>query len=706
MRHRARFEPNRSFWQAVSVLLVRLSLIVFGTLPLDAGTWRAFGVFALALAAACAGELSEGELRTARQAHVNCFEFDESGNPPVGDDDEDGFCNDEDNCPLIANDQSEDDDGDGRGNRCDACFGEDTAGDGDLDGFCADTDCDDRNKDVYPGADEICDGLVNACGGELPLDELDDDEDSVPNCADACEGRDAFGDRDRDGLCNDIDPCVGPENIDGDGDGVCDSLDQCDGDDASGDADRDGVCDDIDRCDGDDASGDADEDGLCDDSDPCFGIGPEDADLDGVCDDEDLCEGDDAEGDGDEDGWCADLDCDDERSADSPAGVEVCDGRDNDCSSVADDGDLCPADQACAEGVCTPLQPCYRDVDGDGFAGPSDVVLFPPGTECATQGRYPSVTDCDDDPGACGAACSPANEEACDALDRDCDGDPRNDPDALCDDPLGGVALCTPAGCAATCDSGWTANGARCDDVDECALDAAERGCDERATCENQDGSYACACPDGTQDVGAAAGEACESVCGDGVALADEGCDDGNRAADDGCDAACAVEEGWRCDPTCRAICGDGLLRGGEACDDANDEPGDGCLGCEVEPDWACEGEPSGCSRTAICGNGVIEGGEECDDGGLFDEDGCGRDCRVEDGFSCNGEPSECIEEGRAPDAGAQADAASDAGVDAGADPAGGGGCAHVPRAPAPLAIVLVVAAACLLRRETPRHRS
>ena len=65
-----------------------------------------------ALAAACAAELADAELRVVQQAHENCFDFDESGNPPVGDDDEDGFCNDEDTCPFIANDQSADADGD------------------------------------------------------------------------------------------------------------------------------------------------------------------------------------------------------------------------------------------------------------------------------------------------------------------------------------------------------------------------------------------------------------------------------------------------------------------------------------------------------------------------------------------------------------------------------------------------------------------
>ncbi len=47
------------------------------------------------------------------------------------------------------------------------------------------------------------------------------------------------------------------------------------------------------------------------------------------------------------------------------------------------------------------------------------------------------------------------------------------------------------------------------------------------------------------------------------------------------------------------ATCGDGLLDAGEACDDGNEASGDGCLpGCDVEPGFACSGEPSSCGPT------------------------------------------------------------------------------------------------------------
>jgi hypothetical protein len=77
----------------------------------------------------------------------------------------------------------------------------------------------------------------------------------------------------------------------------------CEGDDATGDADDDGICDDYDACDGDDAVGDTDGDFVCEDID--------------------LCEGDDAFGDADADGICADTDiCDDHANPDQDA--ELC----------------------------------------------------------------------------------------------------------------------------------------------------------------------------------------------------------------------------------------------------------------------------------------------------------------------------------------------------------------------------------------------
>ena len=91
---------------------------------------------------------------------------------------------------------------------------------------------------------------------------------------------------------------------------------------------------------------DVDGDGLGDAEEGVLGTDPfnPDTDGDGVIDGDDRCLGDDASGDADGDGWCAldiggiGLDCDDGDSAVSPEALEVCDGIDNDCNGVVDDG--------------------------------------------------------------------------------------------------------------------------------------------------------------------------------------------------------------------------------------------------------------------------------------------------------------------------------------------------------------------------------
>ncbi len=93
-------------------------------------------------------------------------------------------------------------------------------------------------------------------------------------------------------------------------------------------------------------------------------------------------------------------DCDDTTAARWPGNPEVCDGLDNDCNLVVD------------EGVQSPF---WGDADGDGY-GDEAVET----SACAAPSGYvPNADDClDTDP-----AVSPAETEVChDGLDNDCDG--------------------------------------------------------------------------------------------------------------------------------------------------------------------------------------------------------------------------------------------------------------------------------------------
>ena len=80
--------------------------------------------------------------------------------------------------------------------------------------------------------------------------------------------------------------------------------------------------------------------------------------------------------------------------------------------------------------------------------------------------------DCDDDPGACGADCSPGDTETCDGYDNDCDGSIDEEPEAglSCDIYPHAGGLCAAGSCAMgdcdpgyyDCDGDWT-NGCETD---------------------------------------------------------------------------------------------------------------------------------------------------------------------------------------------------------------------------------------------------
>lgn len=120
-------------------------------------------------------------------------------------------------------------------------------------------------------------------------------------------------------------------------------------------------------------------------------------------------------------------DCDDANAAVRPGAAELCDGRDNDCNGIADDG------------VMTQL--FYPDCDGDTFGdagsaptmscGPTSPPSGCPAGSAA--GWATRGMDCDDTR----AAVYPGAPERCNGRDNDCNGitDDPGPTDAWCNDP-------------------------------------------------------------------------------------------------------------------------------------------------------------------------------------------------------------------------------------------------------------------------------
>ena len=464
--------------------------------------------------------------------------------------------------------------------------GDDTAtgDDADGDGFAGAEDCDDADPDVYPGADERCNGLDDDCDGITDDDPVDgtvwytdadadgygdpdegvsacepnpgtvedgtdcDDTDAEirPGADEVCDGadQDCDGEIDEDAL----DAGTVYADADGDGYGAPDTAatgcagegwsaegDDCDDADALVSPAADEVCDGIDQ----DCDGEIDEDAL--DASLYYA----DLDSDGFGDVADpgvlSCEG--------SDGLALDAtDCDDTDAAINPGGEEVCDGVDNDCDDTDDD-----------DGSTDALL-WYADDDEDGFGDP-DVMAW--GCDSPT-GFVDDDSDCDDgDEGI-----HPDAEELCDGADQDCDGDIDDDAvdagtwyadgdgDTYGDD--GDVTL--------ACDApdGAVADGGDCDDGDDAVYPGAEE------LCNGVDDDC-----DGTEDNGAVGGDLWYAD-NDGDGFGDDDSAEESCEAPDG-----AVADGGDCDdddgdtfPGAPEVCLDGIVND---CDGDEDDALDAC---------------------------------------------------------------------------------------------------------------------------------
>ncbi|MFZ5480314.1 MAG: putative metal-binding motif-containing protein [Myxococcota bacterium] len=443
------------------------------------------------------------------------------------------------------------------------CDGNDD--DRDYDGFSVDEDCNDLSTAQYPGAEETCNELDDDCDGDVDEEAVDsesafadadgdgfgDGATSTLYCGEVPDGYTLDGSDCDDArahvhpfapeVCDDVDndcdgslnedsplPITWYEDVDGDGHGVatgatqiaCDppagfavAADDCDDADATVSPSADETCDDVDRdCDGDSTNDPTDGTTFYTDAD-ADGFGDLDAPVVACAQPE---------------GGVNDAtDCDDASPASFPGSVEVCDGLDNDCNGVRDDGLVAGT--------------FYADDDGDGYGSNfamTEACVAPPGWTDTTG-------DCDDADGAV----SPSATEVCDGADNDCDtytdedgsgtatwyadvdGDGYGDAGLTmdqCAQPDGYVLA------AGDCDdTSWLVNP---DAVESC--DGADNDCDLSVDEADAVGAITWYTDFDGDDYGDLAAPYAACAVGDGVANSSD-CDDGNAATSPGASEIC-----------------------------------------------------------------------------------------------------------------------------------------------------------------------
>ncbi|MEZ4318324.1 MAG: MopE-related protein [Myxococcota bacterium] len=304
----------------------------------------------------------------------------------------------------------------------------------DGDGYLPGPDCDDGDASIHPGLpDATCDGVDDDCDGRVDEDSTgtgsnwytDADGDGVGAGTAIVSCAQPPGTSATSGDCNDGNPSIRPGAPE-----ICDGIDQdCDGTADEGlpttayyvdsDADGYGTGSAVMSC--TQPSGRVAQNGDCNDANANIHPGAPEA-CDGIDND---CDSQTDEGtvsvpwyaDGDGDGYGAgpstgtdcqapnpgnvqsSNDCNDTNPAIRPGATEVCDGVDQDCDGMVDEG--------------VPTTNWYTDGDGDGYgAGAATASCSQP------TGKVSANGDCND----ANSSIRPGATEICDGIDQDCDG--------------------------------------------------------------------------------------------------------------------------------------------------------------------------------------------------------------------------------------------------------------------------------------------